>query len=192
MKKVEKLHGVSFHLSPFPSRSHISRQCSCSPSSYLERKVGSVIIACQGWSLSDFDNSYGYENGFCDFANLFFTTGMQYSRLSIIALTGSYLALPRSNFDKWLVCLFPSRRICPLRPGQFPKSKSVHGPCLVHKTKFKGECQGSWLFLTISLYVVLQILLLFRGIYASQMHSMKSAVLLSLVPVCLKSMFGGP
>ena len=36
MKKVWKEQGVSFHPRPFPSLSHISRQCSCSPSSYLK------------------------------------------------------------------------------------------------------------------------------------------------------------
>ena len=36
MKKVSKEHGVSFQPIPLPSRSHISRQCSCSPSSYLQ------------------------------------------------------------------------------------------------------------------------------------------------------------
>jgi len=33
MKNVENEQGVSFHFNPFPSRSHISKQCSCSPSS---------------------------------------------------------------------------------------------------------------------------------------------------------------
>ena len=33
-KKVSKEQGVSFHLSPFPSLFHNSRQCSCSPFSY--------------------------------------------------------------------------------------------------------------------------------------------------------------
>ena len=33
-KKVSKEQGVSFHLSPFPSLFHSSRQCSCSPFSY--------------------------------------------------------------------------------------------------------------------------------------------------------------
>ena len=34
MKKVSKEQGVSFQASPAPSRSHISRQCSFSPSFY--------------------------------------------------------------------------------------------------------------------------------------------------------------
>ena len=63
-------------------------------------------------------------------------------------------------------------------------------------TKVVAKCQGfshvpyydeisTLAELTVGLNVVLQVLLLFCRIYASQMHSVEPAILLSLVPIRL-------
>ena len=64
MKKVSNEHGVSFQPIPLPSRSHISRQCSCSPSSYL--KIVTTLLhvsmfAIGAWAVLGAELNFGKE-----------------------------------------------------------------------------------------------------------------------------------